>query len=135
MQKAIVSIAATALLSGCGLGTGPKSFLYSTPKFVDVSSTGSTATIEGATSNVLLVRVMCRVEEPAEARVLRIDAGPTEIAVGCTVVGEYTETASFKFNAIADHEYRIRMHVPGNGNIDLIDDTDRKIIDVHGSSF
>jgi hypothetical protein len=113
MQKAIVSIAAAALLSGCGLGTGPESFLYSTPKFVDVSSTGSTATIEGATSNVLLVRVMCRVDEPAEARVLRIDAGPTEIAVGCTVVGEYTETASFKFNAVAGHEYRILMHVPG----------------------
>ena len=135
MQKAIVNIAAAALLSGRGLGTAPKSFLYSTPKFVDVSSTGSTATIEGATSNVLLVRVMCRVEEPAEARMLKFDAGPTEIAVGCRVVGEYTETARFKFNAVASHKYRIRMDVPGNGSIELIDDTDNKVIAVHGSRF
>jgi hypothetical protein len=50
------------------------------------------------------------------------------------VVGEYAESASFRFNAIAGHEYRNRMHVPGNGNIDLIDDTDRKVIAVHGTS-
>ncbi len=93
------------------------------------------ATIKGATRNVLVAHIMCAIEHPVRARKVTVNAGPIDIVAACTVVGEYTETASFSFDAIAGHEYRIRMHVPGSGNIDLVDDTENSVLSVHKSSF
>jgi hypothetical protein len=131
MKTVSVGFSAAVLLSGCGLATGLIAQLDSTPDFVDISSSGSTATIKGATRNALITHVVCQIEKPARTRKLKIDAGRIEIGASCTVVGEYREYTSFEFDAIADHEYRIRMHVPGNGNISLIDDTTNDVIDVH----
>ena len=135
MNKVIIILTAAVLLHGCGLATGPRAMLLDqTPDFIDVSDSENVATIRGATRNVLLAHVMCMILEPIEARKVKINAGPTEIVAECGVVGEYSETASFSFDAIAGHEYRIRMHVPGNGNIDLVGDTNNKIIGVHKQS-
>ena len=131
MKTVCVGFAAVVLLSGCGLATGLIAQLDSTPDFIDISGSGSTATIRGATRNALITHVVCQIDKPARARKLKIDAGRIEVDVSCGVVGEYTEYARFEFDAIADHEYRIRMHVPGNGNISLIDDTTNIVIDVH----
>ena len=122
-------------LSGCGLLWGGLAPLDSTPDHIDMSDSENVATIKGATRNVLVAHIMCAIQDPVKARKVTVNAGPIDIVAACTVVGEYTETASFSFDAIAGHEYRIRMHVPGSGNIDLVDDTDNSVLSVHKSSF
>lgn len=117
--------------TGCGLATGPLSLLDSTPDYVDVSDSESVATIRGATRNVLIGHIVCSIESPARARKVTVNAGHTNLEVKCSVWGEYAETANFSFDAIAGHEYRVRMLVPGSGNIELIDDTDDKLVGVH----
>ena len=117
--------------AGCGLATGPLSLLDSTPDYIDVSDSESVATIRGATRNALITHVVCAIANPARARKVTVNAGPTNLDVRCTVWGEYAETASFSFDAIAGHDYRVRMLVPGSGHIELIDDTDDKLIGVH----
>jgi hypothetical protein len=117
--------------AGCGLATGPLSLLDSTPDHINVSDSESVATIRGATRNALVTHVVCSIAYPARARKVTVNAGPTNLDVKCTVWGEYAETANFSFDAIAGHDYRVRMLVPGSGNIELIDDTDNKLIGVH----
>jgi hypothetical protein len=118
-------------LTGCGLATGPLNLLDSTPDHIDVSDSENVATIKGATRNVLIAHIMCSIQSPVIARKVTINAGPIDIVAACNVVGEYTETASFSFDAIAGHDYRVRMLVPGSGNVELVDDTDSIVIGVH----
>ena len=130
-MKRLIELGMLLFLTSCGLATGPLSLLDSTPDHIDVSDSESVATIRGATRNVLLAHVICSIRCPAIARKLTVNAGPIDIDAACVVVGEYSESASFSFDAIAGHDYRIRMLVPGSGDIELVDDTNNKIIGVH----
>lgn len=111
---------------------GPLSLLLDpTPDYIDLSDSESVATIRGATRNILLAHIICSIRCPRVARKVTVNAGPINIVAACQVDSTYTRTARFSFDAIAGHDYRIRMLVPGSGNIELVDDTINKIIGVH----
>jgi hypothetical protein len=102
-----------------------------TPDHVDISTAANVATIRGATRNTLIAHITCAIQDPVNARKVTVNAGPIDIVAACAVDGTYSETASFSFDAIAGHEYRISMLMPGSDEIELVDDTDRKVIGVH----
>ena len=132
-MKQLITLGFLLSLSGCGIFPGGLAAFDGTPDHIDISNTANVATIRGATRNVLFAHVMCSIGNPIIARKVTVNAGPTNLDVTCTVVGEdkYVETANFKFDAIAGHAYRVRKLVPGSGNIELVDDTDNNVIGVH----
>ncbi len=131
MNKAMIVMIAAVLLPGCGLATGPISMLQSQPDFVDVSTSKNVATIRGGTTHGVIGTVKCWIEKPAEAMMLKIDAGPADITANCwlMVVGEWNEKATFSFTAIAGHEYHVRRRMFGGVGIELVDDTDNIVIE------
>jgi len=133
MNKAMIVMIAAVLLPGCGLATGPISMVYSQPDFVDVSTSKNVATIRGGTLHGVFGTVKCWIEEPAEAMMLKIDAGPADITANCWIMidGEYEERATFSFTAIAGQEYRVRRrHFRGERiGIELVDDTGNIVIE------
>ena len=132
-MKKLIVLGMLLSLMGCGLLFGPLSFLDPTPDYIDLSDSESVATIRGETRNVLFAHIICSIRCPRAARKVTVNAGPINIVAACQVDGgRYnTRTARFSFDAIAGHDYRIRMLVPGSGNIVLVDDTINKIIRVH----
>ena len=133
-MKKLIVLGMLLSLTGCGLFHGPLSlFLDPTPDYIDLSDSESVATIKGATRNVLFAHIVCSIRCPRVARKVTVNAGPINIVAACQVDGSRynTRTARFSFDAIAGHDYRIRMLVPGSGNIELVDDTINKIIGVH----
>lgn len=131
MNKAMIVMIAAVLLPGCALVAGPISMLQSQPDFVDVSTSKNVATIRGGTSHAVIGTVKCWIEEPAEAMMLKIDAGPADITANCwlMVAGEWNEHATFSFTAIAGQEYRVRRRMFGGAGIELVDDTGNIVIE------
>ncbi len=129
-MKKLIVLGMLLSLTGCGLATGPLSLLHARQDYIDLSDSESVATIRGETRNVLFAHIICSIRCPRAARKVTVNAGPINIVAACEVVGKYTRTARFSFDAIAGHDYRIRMLVPGSGNIELVDDTINKIIRV-----
>jgi len=132
MNKAIIVMIAAVLLPGCGLATGPISMQFiRQPDFVDVSTSKNVATIRGGTFHGVIGTVKCWIEEPAEAMMLKIDAGPADITANCWLMigGEWNEHATFRFIAIAGQEYRVRRRKFGGAGIELVDDTGNSVIE------
>jgi hypothetical protein len=127
MNKVMIVMIAAVLLPGCGLATGPISMVYSHPDFVDVSTSKNVATIRGGTLHGVFGTVKCWIEEPAEAMMLKIDAGPADITAECWFMmeGEGGDRATFSFTAIAGQEYRVRRRQFRGDRIgiELVDDT------------
>jgi hypothetical protein len=130
MTKLMTMIAAV-VLPGCGLTTGPISMVHSQPDFVDVSTSKNVAIIRGGTLHGVIGTVKCWIEKPAEAMMLKVDAGPTEITANCWLMigGEWDEQATFSFTAIAGQEYRVRRRKFGGVGIELVDDTGNIVVE------
>ena len=134
-MKQIITLGALLLLTGCGIAGGALAVVGNDwESELDISDSENTATIRGATRNVLVGHVTCIVAYPARAKKLTINAGNTDLRATCYVVLQGSDSADFNFDARPGHEYLIRTHIPGNGAIDLVDLTDdRKVIATTGS--
>ncbi len=135
-MKQLITLGFLLSLSGCGIFPGLLIASDGTPDHIDISNTSNVATIRGTTRNVLVAHIKCSIGNPVFARKVTINAGPTNLDVTCTVAGQdtYDQIANFKFDAIAGHAYRVRILIPGSGNMELVDDTDNNVIGVVLSS-
>ena len=132
--RTFCTFVAIACCSGCTLANPVLAALSkSYENHVDLSDSASeeVATIRGETHHGLIVYIDCFMTSPASAKRVTVNAGIVDIEAECTewVDSPYTVAATFRFEALAGHQYVFsRIRCGRHACFELLDATSDEVV-------